>query len=67
MRVLLKLQLYMVIGFVVVLLPLYFIYILKHSEIIANQVLLFTLFTVMTIALLYTWYRATSYLIVGNE
>lgn len=66
-RALVKLQLYIVIGFVVVLLPLYSIYTFRRSGIITDQILLFTIFIAITAILLYIWYRATDYLIVEKQ
>ncbi|HIP57007.1 MAG TPA: hypothetical protein EYH02_02920 [Ignisphaera aggregans] len=62
-KALLKLQLYMIVGFAIVLLPLYLICILRHSGVVSDQILLFVLFTVVTTLLLYIWYRATNYLV----
>ncbi len=61
-----KLQFYMCIGFVVVLLPLYIVYTLKAQDLVTHQVLLFSVYTILLMVLLYIWYKVTKYLVTRH-
>ncbi len=64
LKTFIKLQLYVCIGFVAVLLPLYIVYMLKAQNLITHQILLYGMYIILLMALLYIWYKVTKYLVV---